>query len=62
MSGGAFGGDVFNISVSISDGGASSRGDDLAGRDLGRAIARAVRHELLAQKRAGGLLDGRRAV
>jgi len=62
MSGGAFGGDVFNISVSISDGGASSRGDDPAGRDLGRAIASAVRHELLAQKRAGGLLDGRRAV
>jgi len=58
-SGGA-GGDVFNISVSLTDSGASSRGDDPGGRDLGRAIASAVRQELLAQKRAGGLLDGRR--
>ena len=62
MSGGAASGDVFNISVSVSDAGASSRGDDPGGRDLGRAIASAVRQELLAQKRAGGLLDGRRAV
>ena len=62
MSGGASGGDVFNISVSVSDAGASSRGDDPGGRDLGRAIASAVRQELLAQKRAGGLLDARRAV
>jgi lambda family phage tail tape measure protein len=62
MSGSASGGDVFNISVSVSDAGASSRGDDAGGRDLGRAIASAVRQELLAQKRAGGLLDGRRAV
>jgi len=62
MSGGASAGDVFNISVSVSDAGASSRGDDSGGRDLGRAIASAVRQELLAQKRAGGLLDGRRAV
>jgi phage-related minor tail protein len=62
MSGGASRGDVFNISVSVSDAGASSRGDDPGGRDLGRAIASAVRQELLAQKRAGGLLDGRRAV
>ena len=62
MSGGAAGGDVFNISVSVSDAGASSRGDDPGGRDLGRAIASAVRQELLAQKRAGGLLDSRRAV
>jgi lambda family phage tail tape measure protein len=62
MSGGASAGDVFNISVSVSDAGASSRGDDPGGRDLGRAIASAVRQELLAQKRAGGLLDGRRAV
>ena len=62
MSGGASGGDVFNISVSVSDAGASSRGDDPGGRDLGRAIASAVRQELLAQKRAGGLLDGRRSV
>jgi len=54
------GGDVFNISVSLTDSGASSRGDDPGGRDLGRAIASAVRQELLAQKRAGGLLDGRR--
>ncbi|MDI9330907.1 MAG: phage tail tape measure C-terminal domain-containing protein [Alphaproteobacteria bacterium] len=62
MSGSASGGDVFNISVSVSDAGASSRGDDPGGRDLGRAIASAVRQELLAQKRAGGLLDSRRAV
>jgi len=62
MSGGASGGDIFNISVSVSDAGTSSRGDDPGGRDLGRAIASAVRQELLAQKRAGGLLDGRRAV
>lgn len=57
---GAGGGDVFNISVSLTDSGVSSRGEDPGGRDLGRAIASAVRQELLAQKRAGGLLDGRR--
>lgn len=61
MSGGAAGGDVFNISVSVSDAGASTSGDDAGGRDLGKAIANAVRQELLAQKRAGGLLDARRA-
>jgi lambda family phage tail tape measure protein len=60
MSGAGGGGDVFNISVSLTDSGASSRGDDPGGRDLGRAIASAVRQELIAQKRAGGLLDGRR--
>jgi lambda family phage tail tape measure protein len=62
MSGRASGGDVFNISVSVADAGASSRGDDPGGRHLGQAIASAVRQELLAQKRAGGLLDARRAV
>jgi len=72
MSGGAgmgsmSGGDVFNISVSVADSGAgagtgtSSQGDDPGGRDLGKAIANAVRMELLAQKRAGGLLDARRS-
>ena len=60
MSGAGGGGDVFNISVSLTDSGVSSRGEDPGGRDLGRAIASAVRQELLAQKRAGGLLDGRR--
>lgn len=60
MSGADGGGDVFNISVSLTDSGVSSRGEDPGGRDLGRAIASAVRQELLAQKRAGGLLDGRR--
>ena len=62
MSGGASVGDIFNISVSVSDAGSSSRGDNPGGRDLGRAIASAVRLELLAQKRAGGLLDSRRAL
>jgi lambda family phage tail tape measure protein len=65
MSGGAGGGDVFNISVSVAGAGAgtgaSSQGDDPGGRDLGKAIANAVRMELLAQKRAGGLLDARRS-
>jgi lambda family phage tail tape measure protein len=61
MSGGG-GGDVFNISVSVSDAGAAASGDDAGGRDLGKAIASAVRQELLAQKRAGGLLDARRAL
>ena len=60
MSGAGGGGDVFNISVSLTDSGVSSRGEDPGGRDLGRAIASAVRQELLAQKRAGGLLDGRK--
>ncbi len=55
------GGDVFNISVSVTDAGASASGDSAGGRDLGRAIASAVRQELLAQKRAGGLLDSRRS-
>ena len=60
MSSAGGGGDVFNISVSLTDSGVSSRGEDPGGRDLGKAIASAVRQELLAQKRAGGLLDGRR--
>lgn len=55
------GGDVFNISVSVSDAGTATSGDEAGGRDLGKAIANAVRHELLAQKRAGGLLDARGA-
>jgi len=66
MSGGTAGGmgagHVFNISVSVSDAGASARGDNAGGRDLGQAVANAVRQELLAQKRAGGLLDSRRAL
>ena len=65
MSGGAAGGmgagHVFNISVNVSDAGAAARGDSAGGRDLGQAVANAVRQELLAQKRAGGLLDSRRA-
>lgn len=61
MSGGAGGGDVFNISVNVSDAGAAASGDNAGGRDLGKAVANAVRQELLAQKRAGGLLDARRA-
>jgi lambda family phage tail tape measure protein len=55
-------GDVFNISVNVTEAGTASRGDEAGGRDLGRAIASAVRQELLAQKRAGGLLDSRRAM
>ena len=70
MSGGAAGaatgavgaGHVFNISVNVSDAGAATRGDSAGGRDLGQAVANAVRQELLAQKRAGGLLDSRRAL
>lgn len=66
MSGGTAGGmgsgHVFNISVSVSDAGAATRGDSAGGRDLGQAVANAVRQELLAQKRAGGLLDSRRAL
>lgn len=66
MSGGAASamgaGHVFNISVSVSDAGAAARGDNAGGRDLGQAVANAVRQELLAQKRAGGLLDSRRAL
>ena len=66
MSGGAAGGmgagHVFNISVNVSDAGAATRGDSSGGRDLGQAVANAVRQELLAQKRAGGLLDSRRAL
>ena len=66
MSGGTAGGmgagHVFNISVSVSDAGAATRSDSAGGRDLGQAVANAVRQELLAQKRAGGLLDSRRAL
>ncbi|MCS6766648.1 MAG: hypothetical protein MO847_09720, partial [Candidatus Protistobacter heckmanni] len=61
MTGGGGGGDVFNISVSVSNAGTSASGDDAGGRNIGRAVANAVRQELLAQRRAGGLLDPRRA-
>ena len=49
------GGDVFNISVNVAEGGVTSSAGQ--GKDLGRAISSAVRQELLNQKRAGGLLD-----
>lgn len=66
MSGGAASpmgaGHVFNISVSVSNAGSATRGDSAGGSDLGQAVANAVRQELLAQKRAGGLLDSRRAL
>ncbi len=59
--GGNSGGDVFNISVNVSEGGVGpASGSGEQGRDLGRAISSAVRQELLNQKRAGGLLDPRR--
>lgn len=54
---GGSGGDQFNISVSVaSDGGMSSKGNSQAGEGLGRAIAGAVRQEIMNQKRPGGLL------
>ena len=56
--GGSGGGDVFNISVNVAEGGTTSTAGQ--GQDLGRAISSAVRQELLNQKRAGGLLDPRR--
>jgi hypothetical protein len=52
------GGDVFNISVNVAEGGVTSSAGQ--GKDLGRAISSAVRQELLNQKRVGGLLDPRR--
>jgi hypothetical protein len=52
------GGDVFNISVNVAEGGVTTSTGQ--GKDLGRAISSAVRQELLNQKRAGGLLDPRR--
>ncbi len=58
---GVGGGDVFNISVQVTEGGVGpASGSGEQGRDLGRAISSAVRQELLNQKRAGGLLDPRR--
>lgn len=60
--GSASGGDVFNISVSVTASGAvqASGADRGQGQDLGRAISSAVRQELLNQRRAGGILDPRR--
>ncbi len=61
-SNGGGGGDVFNISVSVTGSGAvqTSGADRGQGQDLGRAISSAVRQELLNQRRAGGILDPRR--
>ena len=58
MKSGSSSGDVFNISVSVSEAGTSVTGGQ--GKDLGKAISSAVRQELLNQKRAGGLLDPRK--
>lgn len=52
--------DTFNITVQVSDSGTSASGPNTTGRDLGKAIASAVRQELLNQRRAGGLLDSRK--
>jgi hypothetical protein len=49
-SGGSGGGDIFNISVNVAEGGTTSTAGQ--GQDLGRAISSAVRQELLNQKRA----------
>jgi lambda family phage tail tape measure protein len=61
MSAASAGGDVFHINVSVTSSGTQTTGDLPVGRDLGKAVASAVRQELLAQRRAGGLLDPRRA-
>ena len=61
MMGAGAGGDVFHINVSVTSSGTQTTGDQPMGRDLGKAVASAVRQELLAQRRAGGLLDPRRA-
>jgi lambda family phage tail tape measure protein len=61
MSAASAGGDVFHINVSVTSSGTQTTGDQPVGRDLGKAVASAVRQELLAQRRAGGLLDPRRA-
>lgn len=58
MKSGGSSGDVFNISVSVSEAGTSVTGSQ--GKELGKAISSAVRQELLNQKRAGGLLDPRK--
>lgn len=51
------GGDQYNISVSVAtDGSTSSKGNSQSGEGLGRAIAGAVRQEIMNQKRPGGLL------
>lgn len=51
------GGDQYNISVSVAtDGSTSTKGNSGSGEGLGRAIAGAVRQEIMNQKRPGGLL------
>lgn len=56
-SAGGSGGDQYNISVSVaSDGATSTKGNSQSGEQLGRAIAGAVRQEIMNQKRPGGML------
>jgi lambda family phage tail tape measure protein len=56
MKGGA-GGDVFNISVTVQDGGQpQATGNSQKGGELGKVIANIVQTEIINQKRAGGLL------
>lgn len=56
MKGGA-GGDVFNISVTVQDGGQpQAMGNSPKGGELGKVIANIVQAEIINQKRAGGLL------
>ncbi len=50
------GGDV-NVSVSVDATGSSVEGNDTQANQLGAAIAAAVKHELIMQKRPGGLLS-----
>lgn len=51
------GGSTTNVSVVVNtDGSVNTKGDSNAGQNLGRAIAAAVKNEIMNQKRPGGLL------
>jgi lambda family phage tail tape measure protein len=49
-------GETFNVSVTVNTSGGEQVAGDRQGAELGRAIAAAVRSELISQKRPGGLL------
>ena len=53
---GAGGGDVFNISIQVASDGSTQATGNQDGAALGKAIAAAVRAEMINQKRPGGLL------
>jgi lambda family phage tail tape measure protein len=57
LKGGGGGGTVVNVTVNMADGSQSTTSNGAGAQELGKAIAAAVRSEIINQKRPGGMLS-----